>query len=74
MSAYEEAWDAFRGVVTDVELDRLLKGIERETAHNCAEKITAYAADHITPELDDIVDELADVIRPEKESDAQADH
>lgn len=39
MSAYEEAWDAFRGVVDDVELDRLLRGVERETAHECAEKI-----------------------------------
>jgi hypothetical protein len=39
VSAYEEAWDAFRGVVSDVELDRLLKGVEREHAHELAEKI-----------------------------------
>lgn len=43
MSAYEEAWNAFRGVVDDVELDRLLTGVERETAHDCAEKIREAA-------------------------------
>lgn len=39
MSAYERAWDAFRGVVDDVELDRLLRGVEHETAHGCAERL-----------------------------------
>jgi hypothetical protein len=71
MSAYEEAWDAFRGVLTDVELDRLLTAVERETAHECAEKIRTdntracaiatqqYFANLIDPEVSDAPQEEA---------------
>lgn len=70
MSAYEEAWDTFRGYVTDVELDRLLKGVEREHAHELAEKIRAEvrqlkADEVLEPDKDWTAAGAADLIDPE---------